>query len=114
VDAFDDLVTQHVYARIRDCSQRTVERERQNGSGCRFVKIDRSVRYRKRDILEFIERHLCNSTSESAGPLVTAIAERLARPPNCQEEDDGSAGIEVTPAATPALVAAETTSIDSS
>jgi len=66
MDDLDDLLVRREYARIRRCSERTIERKRSHGSGCRFVKIGRSVRYRRGDILDFIERHLRQSTSEAA------------------------------------------------
>ena len=60
----DELLVQREYARMRRCSQRTVERERSSGTGCRYIKIGRAVRYRLGDIIEFIERHARLSTSE--------------------------------------------------
>jgi hypothetical protein len=66
MDDLDDLLVQREYARIRRCSERTVERERASRKGCKFIKIGRTVWYRKRDILGFIERHSCQSTSDSA------------------------------------------------
>ena len=63
-DLDDDLWTQRDYAKKRKCSERTVERERSSGTGCPYVKIGRAVRYRRRDILEFIEKHVRQSTSE--------------------------------------------------
>jgi hypothetical protein len=65
MDDLDILLTEKQYSEIRQESDRTIQRERANGSGCRFVKIGRAVRYRRRDITEFIERHLRRSTSES-------------------------------------------------
>jgi hypothetical protein len=63
-DLLEHLLTQREYAQIRRCSERTVERERASGAGSRFVKIGRGVRYRPRDVLDFIERHARQSTSE--------------------------------------------------
>jgi hypothetical protein len=63
-DPLDFLLTQREYAGIRRCSPRTIERERASGTGCRHIKIGRAVRYRRRDILDFIERHIRQSTSE--------------------------------------------------
>jgi hypothetical protein len=63
MDSLDDLLLQQEYAQIRRCSERTIERERTAGTGCPFVKIGRIVRYRRRDILDFIERHVRRSTS---------------------------------------------------
>ncbi len=66
MEHLDDLLKQRAYAEFRGCSERTIERKRASGSGCPFVKIGRSVRYRRRDIVQFIERHVRRSTSEPA------------------------------------------------
>jgi len=66
MEDLDELLTTAEYARERKCSERTIERERTSGTGCKFVKIRRSVRYRRRDILDFIARHVRGSTSELA------------------------------------------------
>jgi hypothetical protein len=66
MDVLDDLLTGREYARMRKCSERTVERERTSGTGCKFIKLGRSVRYRRRDIFDFIERNARQSTSEAA------------------------------------------------
>jgi hypothetical protein len=65
MEHLEELLTGQEYARLRRCSIRTVERERSNGSGCRYVKISRAVRYRRRDVLDFIEQHVRHSTSEA-------------------------------------------------
>ena len=62
----DELLKQPYYARIRNCSERTIERERASGTGCRYIKIGRAVRYRRGDIFNFVERHVRQSTSEPA------------------------------------------------
>jgi hypothetical protein len=64
VDPLDQLVTQSEYAEIRRCSERTIERERTAGRGCRYIKIGRGVRYRRGDIFDFISRHVRSSTSD--------------------------------------------------
>lgn len=64
-DPPDFLLTQREYANLRRCSERTVERERALGTGCRYIKIGRGVRYKRADVLDFIERHACQSTSEA-------------------------------------------------
>jgi hypothetical protein len=49
-------VDEHVYAAIRGCSVKTVQRERQEGIGCPFRKINGcSVRYRIADIHQFLD-----------------------------------------------------------
>jgi predicted DNA-binding transcriptional regulator AlpA len=64
MDDLDGLLRQPEYAEIRRCSERTIERERASGSGCKFIKIGRAVRYRRSDIIEFINRHARESTSQ--------------------------------------------------
>jgi helix-turn-helix protein len=99
LDSLDDLLTQPEYAKIRRCSERTVERERATGSGCRYVKIGRAVRYRRRDILEFIEKHVRQSTSESAQPVAAPdTTAHGSRPPerNRGSRQNGSNGTLIT------------------
>jgi hypothetical protein len=66
MEDLEELLTGQEYARLRRCSVRTVERERSTGEGCRYIKLGRAVRYRRRDVLEFIERNARQSTSERA------------------------------------------------
>lgn len=42
-------------AAVRDCSIALIQRNRWEGNGIPFVKIGRSVRYKKKDILEYLE-----------------------------------------------------------
>jgi hypothetical protein len=65
-DTPDFLLTQREYANLRRCSERTIERERASGTGCRYIKIGRGVRYKRADVFDFIERHARQSTSEAA------------------------------------------------
>ncbi|OGT35279.1 MAG: hypothetical protein A3F11_10135 [Gammaproteobacteria bacterium RIFCSPHIGHO2_12_FULL_37_14] len=51
------LFSQETVAAIRDCSLATLERERWAGTGIRFVKMGRLVRYRKSEINAWLERH---------------------------------------------------------
>ena len=64
MDDFDELLTGPEYARLRRCSVRTVERERSTGTGCRYVKLGKSVRYKRGDVVAHIERNARRSTSE--------------------------------------------------
>jgi hypothetical protein len=66
MDHLNDLLKQGDYAKIRNCSERTIERERAAGTGCRYIKIGRSVRYKQADVFDFIDRHARQSTSEAA------------------------------------------------
>ena len=60
----DDLITESEAARMRRQSERTLQAERQRGDGCPFVKLGRSVRYRRADVLQFIAANVKTSTSE--------------------------------------------------
>lgn len=51
------LFPQVTIAAIRDCSIATVERDRWAGTGVRFIKMGRLVRYRKSDIRAWLEQH---------------------------------------------------------
>jgi hypothetical protein len=66
MEDLEELLTTPEYARERKCSERTIERERTSGAGCKYVKLGRSVRYRRRDILDFIAIRVRGSTSEPA------------------------------------------------
>jgi hypothetical protein len=65
-DPLDQLLTQREYAEIRRCSERTIERERTTGTGCRYIQIGKLVRYKRSHIAEFLDRHTRQSTSEAA------------------------------------------------
>jgi hypothetical protein len=50
------MVDEHVFAAIRGCSVKTIQRERSEGIGCRYRKINgASVRYKMADIFTFLE-----------------------------------------------------------
>jgi excisionase family DNA binding protein len=60
------LLTQAEAARWLRLSERTLERLRLQGGGPRYVKANRSVRYREADLEAWIEKRVVNSTSEEA------------------------------------------------
>jgi Helix-turn-helix domain len=60
---FDELLTEDEAARLRRQSTRTLQAERLNGGGCPFVKLGRSVRYRRSDVLRFIESRVMTSAT---------------------------------------------------
>jgi hypothetical protein len=43
----------------------TARKQRVTGTGPKFLKIGRSVRYRKGDVLDWLESRTVNSTSEA-------------------------------------------------
>jgi len=61
----DPLLTETDAAELRRQSVRTLQAERVRGGGCPFVKIGRSVRYRRSDVLRFIEQKIVASTTEA-------------------------------------------------
>jgi predicted DNA-binding transcriptional regulator AlpA len=58
------LLTTPEAARFLHLSPRTLERLRWEGSGPRYCKIKRSVRYRESDLLAWLDRNAISSTSE--------------------------------------------------
>lgn len=52
------LFSQDTVAAIRDCSLATLERDRWIGIGIPFIKLGRSVRYRKADIQAWLDNHI--------------------------------------------------------
>jgi hypothetical protein len=61
----DELLTESEAARLRRQSIRTLQAERLRGGGCPFVKLGRSVRYRRSDVARFIESNVKTSTTEA-------------------------------------------------
>jgi len=61
----DELINEYEAARLRGQSVRTLQAERVKGGGCPFVKLGRSVRYRRSDILRYIEQRIVSSTTEA-------------------------------------------------
>jgi hypothetical protein len=61
----DDLVNEIEAARMRGQSVRTLQMERLRGSGCPYAKLGRSVRYRRGDVLAWINARIVTSTTEA-------------------------------------------------
>jgi predicted DNA-binding transcriptional regulator AlpA len=60
----DQLVDQKTAAKLLSLSVRTLERHRVAGTGPRFARLGRLIRYRQNDLEEWIDSNLRNSTSE--------------------------------------------------
>ena len=60
------LFNQTVIAHVLDCSTATMERDRWSGGGIPYIKINRLVRYRKADVLEWLGQ-FCPQSSTSEG-----------------------------------------------
>lgn len=58
------LIDQKQAARILGLSVRTLERHRIAGTGPRFARLGRLIRYRQNDLIEWVDSKLRDSTSE--------------------------------------------------
>jgi predicted DNA-binding transcriptional regulator AlpA len=58
------LLDEAAYCGMTNTKQSTARKQRVTGCGPRFVKIGRSVRYRKGDVLDWIASRTVRSTSE--------------------------------------------------
>jgi hypothetical protein len=61
-----ELWTSRECAAYRRCSQRTLDRERERGDGCPYVRIGARIYYRASDVEEFILAHVCGGKCASA------------------------------------------------
>lgn len=68
----DSLLSQKQAARILGLSVRTLERHRVAGTGPRWVRLGRLVRYRERDLDDWVSRSLRTSTSDP-DPLLSRL-----------------------------------------
>ena len=64
MDHLDALLTGREAAALLRLSERTLERHRTAGTGPRFCALGRAIRYRRRDLADWIERAARQSTSE--------------------------------------------------
>jgi predicted DNA-binding transcriptional regulator AlpA len=62
----DRLLTGREAAFLLRLSERTMERHRATGTGPRYIQLGRAIRYRRRDLADYIERAARQSTSEVA------------------------------------------------
>jgi predicted DNA-binding transcriptional regulator AlpA len=59
------LLDELAYCEMTHTKPSTARKQRVTGGGPRFVKIGRSVRYRKGDVLDWLESRTVSSTSEA-------------------------------------------------
>lgn len=65
-DFLDKLISEKEAAKFLGYSVRALQNWRVRGGGPRFVKVNqRSVRYRRRDLLRWIERNTTSNTSKA-------------------------------------------------
>jgi predicted DNA-binding transcriptional regulator AlpA len=74
----DSLLNQKQAAHVLGVSARTLERHRVAGTGPRWARLGKLVRYRQSDLDAWVERSLRTSTSESVDPrgLACSTSER--------------------------------------
>jgi len=73
-----DLFTARECADYRRCSLRTLDRERELGNGCLYVRIGGRIYYRRGDVDQFIANHVCGGDRER--PVATESPSRRGRP----------------------------------
>lgn len=66
----DRVLNQKEAATLLGVSTRTLERMRVTGAGPQFTRLNRLVRYRQQDLVDFVDRNLRTSTSDIASKVV--------------------------------------------
>lgn len=59
------LFGQQTIAAVRDCSTATLERDRWAGNGIPFIKIGRAVKYRKSDVVAWLNEHIARQSTSA-------------------------------------------------
>ena len=60
----DELLDQNRVAKMLRCTTKFLEKKRVTGNGPRYAKIGSLCRYRRSDVLAWVEKQSRNSTSE--------------------------------------------------
>jgi hypothetical protein len=60
----DVLLTEHATAEILNLSIRTLQSWRLRRAGPPFVQVGRAVRYRRRDLIAWIDANTCGGSAE--------------------------------------------------
>jgi predicted DNA-binding transcriptional regulator AlpA len=67
-DHLDRLINENEAAQFLGYTVRALQNWRVRGGGPRFVRVSsRSIRYRRRDLIEWAEQRLLSSTSQAVG-----------------------------------------------
>ena len=71
------LFKQPTIAAIRDCSEATIERDRWEGCGVPFVRVEGTsqIRYRKSDTLEWLKIHKSRTSTTQADSQEADLAQ---------------------------------------
>lgn len=76
--SLDTLFDQKVTAAVRDCAESTLERDRWAGGGIPFLRIGRSIRYRKRDVLNWLGQYSPQASTSDPTPARRQQQGRIA------------------------------------
>jgi excisionase family DNA binding protein len=64
----DQLLTEREAAELLRQTVKTLQARRVTGGGCQYVKLGRSVRYRRQDVHDYIKSSLRTSTTVESPP----------------------------------------------
>lgn len=64
----DALFDETVVAAIRGCDKTTLQRDRWAGGGIPFRRINRSIRYQKRDVLDWLGQYSPRTSTSNPTP----------------------------------------------
>jgi hypothetical protein len=78
------LFTPKECSQYRRCSVRKLDRERAEGRGCPYVRIDGRIFYRRVDVDRFIGKHVCGDALPDANAPTEAPPRRRGRPRKVQ------------------------------
>jgi hypothetical protein len=74
-----ELLTPRECAALRRCSIRTLDRQRADGRGCPYVRIDNRIFYRRQDLDQFIAKHVCGLREADAAGDPPPIVQKVRR-----------------------------------
>lgn len=75
-----ELFTSKESAAYRRCSVRKQDRERAEGRGPAYVRIDGRIFYRRSDVDRFIAAHVCGGEMRAPDTATEAASRRRGRP----------------------------------
>ena len=92
----EEYLTPPESAKLRKCSMRTLEGERQRGDGPPYIKVRSQILYPSDELHDWLKAHLVTSTAEAEAreasrAKVRAFEEEQARREKNEEEEDEEA-----------------------
>jgi len=79
-----ELLTPKECAQYRRCSVRKLDRERAEGRGSRYVRIDGRIYYLRGDVDRFINAHICGDDPGSSAVLASQAARHSQPGKDCE------------------------------